>query len=85
MTDPADTCWFHGFEPIPPHCFRVCGECGHAYATAEDLLAVEHEAVARTNALWRVDEAPELPPFKPLLPHERVEDITFCPMCTHDW
>jgi hypothetical protein len=85
VSDPADTCWFHGFEPLPPHCFRVCGECGHAYATAEDLLAVEHAEVARINASASGNAALGLEPWEPLLPHKRAEDIPFCPLCTHDW
>lgn len=38
-----DLCAIHGYEPVPPNCFRICGECGHAYATAEDLLRINHE------------------------------------------
>lgn len=65
----SDECWFHGEEPIPPGCYKVCGECWHAFATAEDLLEAEREICARMG----------------LTPAESAEDVVICPLCTHDF
>ena len=37
-----DLCWFHGEEPVPDDAYRVCGECGHAWAR-EALIAADAE------------------------------------------
>jgi len=37
-----DRCFFHGIELIPEGCYRVCGECGHAW-TEEKLLLAHNE------------------------------------------
>lgn len=42
--DIRDECAIHGHEPIPPDCFRVCGECWHAYPTAQALVE-EHNKI----------------------------------------
>lgn len=77
MTGSADRCFFHGVEPVPNDCYRVCGECGHAFVTAEALLQAEHDVVEEINRAsltdWRA------------VPSENADDIHFCPLCTHDW
>jgi len=35
-----EECYFHGPEAIPPDCFIVCGECGHAW-TKQALEAAD--------------------------------------------
>lgn len=63
MTAPEPTardlgCWFHGDEPIPDGAYLVCGECGHCYVTAADLIEAERrlypDLPARTSAaqMW---------------------------------
>lgn len=34
----ADRCFWHGYEPIPWNHYVVCGECGHVFVTASELL-----------------------------------------------
>lgn len=62
-----DFCYFHGHEPVPEDCFRVCGKCGHAYGSAEDLLCLHIEEMGD------------------VYPAATVEDVLYCPLCTHDW
>jgi hypothetical protein len=34
-----DFCWSHYvIEPMPDNCYRVCGECMHAFPTEADLI-----------------------------------------------
>ena len=57
-----DECAIHGHEPIPPDCFRVCGECWHAYPTAQALVD-EHNRVLHEMAVTMQPDrlpAPEL-------------------------
>lgn len=65
----SEECWFHGHEPIPADCYRVCLECWHAFATEEDLLAAEREICARMG----------------IAPAEKAEDVWICPLCTHNF
>lgn len=46
---PANECAIHGYEPIPLNAFRVCGECWHAYPTAQNLVD-EHNKVLQDLA-----------------------------------
>jgi hypothetical protein len=62
-------CYFHGEEPIPPNAYRLCLECGHVYPTAEDLLKED------TKVALEYGFAPVTEP----------EQVTCCPLCTHDW
>lgn len=34
----SELCYIHGHEPLPEAYFCLCGECGHVYTTAEDLI-----------------------------------------------
>lgn len=88
MTPVIDACYFHGHEPIPPNCYRVCVECGHAYATPEALLEaenVETDRINAANAHAQVTGAPGGFDWEPLEPATRVDDIYCCPLCSHDW
>lgn len=71
-TDPG--CYFHGEEPIPSGGY-LCGECGHVYPTATDLLNAYNTELAQHHG---VNGQPYTPVTNP-------DDIYFCPMCTHDW
>jgi hypothetical protein len=64
-----DQCWLHGEEPIPRGCYRVCGECGHAFATAGELLDAERRICAEMGFTGA----------------ESAEDVVVCPLCTHDF
>lgn len=64
-----DRCWFHGDEPIPRGCYRVCLECGHAFVTAADLLEAERKICVAME----------------LKPADSAEDVAVCPLCTHDF
>jgi hypothetical protein len=75
-TDPG--CYFHGEEPIPHDVYRLCGECGHAYTTANDLLDAYNFETDVINGAMSMFDSP--------IPHETdVGRIYSCPLCTHDW
>jgi hypothetical protein len=94
VTDPS--CYFHGVEPVPADCYRVCGECGHAF-TAAGLLAEHNKVAARIHAAdeaertgtvvwsptgeWVGGLIPDLPPN----PETDPDAIPFCPLCAHDF
>lgn len=48
---PPGECAIHGPEDIPPNPYRVCGECGHAYATAQDLVDEHNRLLAQMAAM----------------------------------
>lgn len=63
--------WHNTHEPIPESgAYRACGECGHVYVTALDLL--------KTYA----DNAPSETSIDP---NTTAKDIHFCPFCLHDF
>jgi len=78
MTEPIPSeCFWHGVEPIPADAFVVCGECGHAYPTADDLDRVIRETHHEAST-----------PAYPLGPLPEVLDLDawpFCPLCAHDF
>ncbi len=63
-------CAIHGEEPIPPMYYRVCGECGHAFLTREELEELDHARAVECGL--QGDPQP-------------AEQISTCPMCTHDF
>lgn len=70
-------CYFHGHEPMPIDCFRICFECKHAWS-AEELLDA-HNSILREIATadgWLSD-----------LPRDVTDpdQVTICPLCTHDF
>lgn len=70
MIDPKDFCAIHGYEPMPRNPYRICGECFHAFATAEELVI--QDQLARQH--HGIPNNPEKP-----------ENVTICPVCTHDF
>ena len=68
MTD--DFCYIHGYEPMPPQYYRICGECWHVYVTPEEL--VQKDLYQRASVSL---------PVEPM----KAEDITICPECLHDF
>ena len=48
MTDAG--CYFHGDEPVPADCYRICGECGHAFTLAA-LLSEHNRVLAQMDAI----------------------------------
>jgi len=69
---PSEHCYVHGaHEPVPQGgAYIVCGECGHVYHTALDLLR---------------DFAEQAPPGFVVSGDTTAKDIAFCPFCTHDF
>jgi hypothetical protein len=63
--------WHRAHEPRTRRTFRVCMECGHVYETAADL--------EREFAVLGTEIHPAV------LVRRRVELVTFCPLCLHDW
>jgi hypothetical protein len=78
-------CFCHyRFEEIPAGgAFIICFECGHVYATAQDLVDAWNREVDRMNA----DPLPESK-FEGPIPRrtlETVGEIFFCQECIHDF
>lgn len=73
---PNDRCAIHGHEPIPANCYRVCGECWHAYATADELIEADYAV--------RLDLA-EADGLADLVERRDPDLIHICPLCTHDF
>lgn len=64
---PPGECAIHGPEDIPPNPYQVCGECGHAYATVQDLVDEHNRLLAQMAA------APQ-PPTLPM-PEFTAEEV----------
>lgn len=94
VTDPG--CHFHGDEPVPADCYRLCVECGHAF-TAAELLAEHNRVLARLEfiAAQERDGVPTwgkygewVGAFFPDMPAVLEADpgaVGICPLCTHDF
>jgi hypothetical protein len=83
VSDPDWCEWHHRIEVESPDTFRVCGECGHVWNTAEELLDEfnrEGERVERQLA-----EMLDGGRFTGDLGATDVADVLFCPLCLHDW
>lgn len=93
-------CFWHGDEPLRPEHTTVCGECQHAFTTAELVLrdlAVRLELLAadvsaRVGQLGpSADELTlsvvlnDLEDSVAALGSRRApEDVDVCPLCSHD-
>jgi hypothetical protein len=66
-----DDCAVHGHEPVPEGCYLVCGECRHAFATADELVRAD-QAVRES-----LEGSASAGPWP-------VDEIDVCPHCTHD-
>jgi len=53
----------------PGDAWRVCFECHHAFLSAADLLAAHNAVLAGMGLEAETD----------------VEQVHWCPACTHDW
>lgn len=94
MTGPG--CYFHGIEPIPADCYRVCGECGHAYTLAS-LLTEHNRVLAEMDTIAEAERsgAPTWDrsgqgigaafPDQPAVPETNPDAVRACPLCTHDF
>jgi hypothetical protein len=67
-------CYMHHVDEPSTGAFRVCGECGHVYRTAEDLRMAWADAQDAPGFGLSPDAA--APP---------AEQIYACPLCAHDW
>lgn len=80
---PGHPDWCHScckLEPIPEGgAFEVCIECGHVYATAEDLLKRYNEECDRMDATYAEEG------FSPIERYVTATEIFFCQECTHDF
>ena len=72
-----DNCWHHGHEPIPEGAYRVCGECGHCFATEADLSQADFDVRHKAYLAGFTDSYPTV--------LRSGEQIYSCPLCTHDF
>lgn len=73
--DEASPDWCHSclkLEPLPDEYYSVCGECGHVYVTAEELLEAENRLLF------------EMQVTKPPVVTD-PEHVYTCPLCGHDF
>lgn len=84
---PKDQCAIHGYEPVPAGCFRICGECLHAYASEQELLDAHNDVLADMQARKRSHKIPldDLFEASATDPAVSADQVHCCPMCTHDW
>lgn len=71
--DEASPDWCHSclkLEPLPAEYHEVCGECGHVYVTAEDLMAAYIEEWRKMAVSVQALDTPS---------------IDACPLCGHDF
>jgi hypothetical protein len=69
--DVGDECAIHGYEPIPPTYYTICGECWHCFVTAAELVTADLDV---RRSIPGVDAVPRQP-----------DDIPCCPHCSHDF
>lgn len=78
-------CAIHGFEPVPPGAYRVCGECWHVYRTAEELVDAYNAQTDELKAHYEA-QRPATAGFGGEWAHVRDPgQVHFCPLCAHDW
>lgn len=73
-------CHVHHVDEPDAGAYRVCGECGHVYATARDLRRAYRRAVLRHipggvrrwRLWWRAATV-------------RASRVSFCQHCAHDF
>lgn len=63
-----DHCAVHGHEPVPPRYHLLCGECGHVFVTAQELLDAHNVRCLEVDAPYAAS----------------ADDVLVCPVCTHD-
>ncbi|MEU4726501.1 hypothetical protein AB0G06_43480 [Nonomuraea dietziae] len=84
MTVSKDYCWScNKDEPIPPSgAYVVCFECGHVYATEQDLIDAYNRIVTEMNAdgARRYGDA-----HQPIALRTSADGIYFCQHCIHDF
>ena len=53
--NPAEQCFWHGYEPTRPGDYRACGECLHVWRTRDAYVASVHQ-LCREMRWPEVDE-----------------------------
>ena len=84
----TDDCFFHGHEPLELNDYRVCGECGHIYRTAQDLADAENAAIDRDRLYEDGIDAEAVVLYGRAVVSLNGQGhlpILSCPLCTHDW
>jgi hypothetical protein len=67
-------CAIHNVAEPSDGAYQVCGECGHVYMTAEDLIEADLRVRQEIGGLFG-DAAPEA---------WLAGEIYICPECSHD-
>ncbi|SET49417.1 hypothetical protein [Nonomuraea wenchangensis] len=78
-------CGAHDVDEPREGVFKVCLECGHAFATPSDLLAA-YNSERRRMAEAELDGPDGTDYGTPaLVPVTDVRQVEFCPCCAHDF
>lgn len=82
-------CHFHERDE-PGSGWQICGECGHLFQTADDLVREFRKmiwaGIKFDGIRWRSDGF-SVSTWSQLKTMWKVKasSITFCPFCAHDW
>lgn len=66
----VSVCAIHGWEPVSERYYLICGECWHVFVTADELLTGHDQRLVEVG----------VPPGR-----DTADQITVCPLCTHDF
>jgi hypothetical protein len=65
--------------------YRICFECQHTFATADDLLAEHNRVLAELNQAVNPQGDPMWEFTEPIPPETEAEYVLCCPFCIHDF
>lgn len=75
-------CVIHDQDEDDAGAHRTCGECGHVFASEDELLdAVHAEDLERHAFFASIGQADPTPPVRPA----ESALVHSCPYCWHDW
>jgi hypothetical protein len=76
----SDFCWWHYEIEGRKDAYKICGECNHAFETADILLRLHNEVIDRLNDGDEFFGKPSK-----TIPHATdVSQVWSCPFCVHD-
>lgn len=84
-------CYWHDVDEPAEMVYRVCGECKHAFVTADELLAEHNRVLAEIHEreVAMIAEAYGMAELwgtpAPMTPETDVTQVFCCPFCIHDF
>lgn len=84
----TDLAWcyhHHEYEDAAGETYRSCGECGHVYRRAIDLVNAYNREATYMAEHWAELLDGSAPPAARELTEDDTDHIGFCQYCLHDW